>query len=45
MLALLMNLKHPLQKGNRFPPTLDFEKTGRIEIQVLVLSIGATGHP
>jgi copper(I)-binding protein len=42
---MLMNLKYPLQKGDRFPLTLDFEKTGRIEVQVLVLSIGANDYP
>ena len=42
---MLMNLKHPLQKGDRFPLTLAFEKTGRTEVQVLVLSIGANDYP
>jgi periplasmic copper chaperone A len=42
---MLMNLKRPLQKGERFPLTLVFEKAGRIDVEVLVLSIGANAYP
>jgi periplasmic copper chaperone A len=42
---MLVNLKRPLQKGERFPLTLVFEKAGRIDVEVLVLSIGANAYP
>jgi len=40
---MLMMLKKPLNKGKEFPLTLVFKKTGRVEITVPVLSVGARG--
>ncbi len=40
---MLMMLKKPLIKGKDFPLTLVFKKTGRVEITVPVLSVGARG--
>jgi periplasmic copper chaperone A len=42
---MLLGLKNPLKQGDRFPLTLEFEKAGKIEVEVLVLPIGATGFP
>jgi len=42
---MLMNLKRPLQKGERFALSLVFEKAGRIDVDVLVLPIGASAYP
>jgi copper(I)-binding protein len=42
---MLTDLKQPLTRGERFPVTLDFEKAGKVDIEVLVLPIGATGYP
>jgi hypothetical protein len=42
---MLVGLKHPLKQGDHFPLTLEFEKAGKIEVEVLVLPIGATGLP
>ena len=40
--VMLMGLEAPLAEGTRFPLTLVFEKAGRIEVQVPVLSATAT---
>jgi periplasmic copper chaperone A len=42
---MLTDLKQPLTRGERFPITLDFEKAGKVDVEVLVLPIGATGYP
>jgi copper(I)-binding protein len=42
---MLTDLKRPLTRGERFPVTLDFEKAGKVDVEVLVLPIGATGYP
>ena len=42
---MLTDLKQPLTRGERFPVTLDFEKAGKVDVEVLVLPIGATGYP
>jgi len=42
---MLTDLKQKLTRGERFPVTLDFEKAGKIDVEVLVLPIGATGYP
>ena len=41
--VMLMGLEAPLAEGARFPLTLVFEKAGRIEVQVPVLSATAAG--
>lgn len=41
--VMLMDLKRPLQKGERFPLSLTFEKAGKIEISVAVEDRAATG--
>jgi copper(I)-binding protein len=43
--VMLTDLKQPLTRGERFPVTLDFEKAGKVDVEVLVLPIGATGYP
>ena len=40
---MLMMLKKPLIKSKEFPLTLIFQKSGRVEITVPVLSVGARG--
>lgn len=42
---MLTDLKRPLTRGERFPVTLDFEKAGKVDVEVLVLPIGASGYP
>ena len=42
---MLTDLKQKLTRGERFPVTLDFEKAGKVDVEVLVLPIGATGYP
>ena len=42
---MLTNLKQALKQGEHFPLTLDFEKAGRIEVEVTVLPLGASGYP
>jgi hypothetical protein len=39
---MLLDLKRPLKKGDRFPLTLSFEKAGTIEVSVSVEDMGAT---
>jgi copper(I)-binding protein len=40
---MLVGLKHPLQAGESFPLTLEFEKTGKREVNVAVEKAGAMG--
>lgn len=42
---MLTDLKQPLTRGERFPVTLEFEKAGKVDVEVLVLPIGASGYP
>jgi len=42
---MLTNLKQALKQGEHFPLTLDFEKAGRIEVEVTVLPLGASAYP
>ena len=43
---MLMELKRPLVAGDRFPMTLEFERAGKLEIEVVVEASkgGAAGH-
>lgn len=44
--VMLIDLKRPLKAGDNFPLTLDFEKAGAIEVNVVVESISAGAmHP
>jgi copper(I)-binding protein len=44
--VMLVDLKHPLQAGEHFPLTLEFEKAGSIEVDVEVESMAAGAmHP
>jgi copper(I)-binding protein len=40
---MLLGLTHPLQQGQTFPLTLDFEKAGHRTVNVTVEKAGATG--
>lgn len=40
--VMLIGLKAPLKQGERFPLTLDFERAGRLEVQVKVRAPTAT---
>lgn len=40
---MLMQLKQPLEEGERFPLTLHFENAGDIRVQVVVEPVTATG--
>lgn len=40
---MLMMLKRPLKKGEAFPLTLNFEKSGPINITVPILGVGSAG--
>ena len=42
---MLVKLKQPLKQGGHFPLSLEFERAGRIDVEVLVLPIGAGGYP
>ena len=42
---MLTQVKQALKPGDRFPLTLDFEKAGAVEVQVLVLPLGASSYP
>lgn len=42
--VMLMELKGPLVEGKQVPLTLVFEKSGTIEVQVKVESMGSSGH-
>jgi copper(I)-binding protein len=43
---MLMGLKKPLVAGDRFPMTLEFERAGKVEVEVVVQvpKDGAAGH-
>jgi copper(I)-binding protein len=41
--VMLIGLKKPLEKGSRFPLTLDFEKAGKMTVEVTVEGPGAMG--
>jgi len=38
---MLMGLKAPLKEGQMFPMTLTFQKTGKVEVEVMVEAAGA----
>ncbi|MBF0444119.1 MAG: copper chaperone PCu(A)C [Magnetococcales bacterium] len=40
---MFINLKNSLNKGDKFPVTLEFQKAGKVEIQVEVYAAGAMG--
>lgn len=40
---MFMGLKQQLRQGQRFPVTLQFERAGRITVQVAVQPVGSTG--
>jgi len=42
--VMLMGLTEALTEGKSFPLTLDFEHAGPIEIEVMVMEPGETGH-
>lgn len=41
--VMLMGLAAPLKQGDSFPLALTFERAGRIEVEVRVEAVGATG--
>jgi hypothetical protein len=41
---MLMGLTAPLVEGKAFPLTLDFERAGRIELEVMIMEPGESGH-
>ena len=43
--VMLMGLRAPLVKGDTFPLTLAFERSGIVEVRVRVLGVGAKRHP
>jgi periplasmic copper chaperone A len=40
---MMMDLKQPLQRGDKVPVTLEFEKAGRVTISLDVEAVGAQG--
>jgi periplasmic copper chaperone A len=45
MHLMMMGLKEPLKQGERVPLTLVFEKAGKIDVEMVVVAMGATpGH-
>jgi copper(I)-binding protein len=42
MHLMMMGLKEPLKQGERVPLTLVFEKAGKIDVEMVVVPIGAT---
>lgn len=42
--VMLMELKGPLAEGKEVPLTLEFEKSGKIEVKVEIESKGSGGH-
>jgi periplasmic copper chaperone A len=40
---MLLGLKHPLHKGDKFPLALTFDKAGTRQVEVIVESIGSMG--
>jgi copper(I)-binding protein len=43
--AMLIDLKQPLNEGERFPLTLVFRHSGRMRVDVIILGIGAMTPP
>ena len=41
---MMVGLKQPLTKGQTFPLTLEFEKAGKVEVQVPIAKVGARGE-
>jgi hypothetical protein len=41
---MLIGLRAPLEEGETFPITLTFEKTGKVDVEVIVFGVGATHH-
>jgi len=41
---MLMGLRQPLQAGQRFPLTVQFEKAGKMEIEVTVQGQSGSAH-
>ena len=39
---MMMGLKEPFKQGDKVPITLEFEKAGRIDVELVVVPIGAT---
>lgn len=39
---MLMDLKQPLKKGDKFPLTLEFEKAGRVNVEVQVEEVASS---
>ncbi len=45
MHLMMMGLKEPLKQGEKVPLTLVFEKAGKIDVELVVVAMGATpGH-
>lgn len=42
--VMLIELKGPLADGKEFPLTLEFEKSGKIDVKVRIGSMGSGGH-
>jgi len=40
---MLMDLKHPLERGETVPLTLTFEKAGPVEVELIVEPVGSQG--
>ena len=41
---MLMGLTEPLVEGNSFPLTLNFERAGSVELQIMIFEPEGTGH-
>jgi hypothetical protein len=39
---MMMGLKEPFKQGDKVPVTLVFEKAGKIDVELVVVPIGAT---
>ncbi len=44
MHLMMMGLKGPLKQGEKVPLTLVFEKAGKIDVELVVVAIGASPH-
>jgi len=42
---MMMGLKEPLKEGTRVPVTLVFEKAGKIDVELMVMALGASPDP
>ena len=42
--VMLMGLTEPLVEGNSFPLTLNFERAGSVELQIMIFEPEGTGH-